>query len=241
MQVNIVLDTQKTALDLGGQIYFDATLTFTLTHHLGKPIEIGEHIRENGVLVKPLVRERILTELMEYLQDELDEEYLGRLIHAATIKLPEKQLLANDENDNCLKGVVCPVCGNQTSFIVHASMWCDLQDDGTNPFGPYSGKEHGGTDYDDNSSMKCCSCSYQGRLRDFRVDAEKGCYEVEMLLKPMDIARLGSVALYEMVDEAVQQTYGVSIETVAMTMKPISIEEKAVRYRCTPTSHTKEK
>jgi len=75
-------------------------------------------------------------------------------------------------NMNCLEGIKCPGCGQTDEFLVYASMWVSLTDDGTDPHAD-SVDNMGGTEYDENSPTRCPKCDYEGELGEFDLRIPK--------------------------------------------------------------------
>lgn len=67
-------------------------------------------------------------------------------------------------NTNCLEGLCCPECGQDSKFRVRATSVFNLYDDGTD--------HDGDVEYDDDAFVSCDGqgCSYEGKLRDFRIE-----------------------------------------------------------------------
>lgn len=73
----------------------------------------------------------------------------------------ESRSLDEDPNDNCLRGMRCPVCGSLGSFEIEVTKRVTVYDDGTDDNG-------GDTEWDDNSSCSCNECEHSGVVREFR-------------------------------------------------------------------------
>lgn len=66
-------------------------------------------------------------------------------------------------NENCLLGVLCPKCGNNSRFIITALANFEVTDDGA----VYDG---GAVEYDKDSSCECPDCKYTARFEKFSED-----------------------------------------------------------------------
>lgn len=62
-------------------------------------------------------------------------------------------------NDNALKGIACPNCGQADEFQITATATFDITDEGT---GDYSGVE-----WDENSPIACQKCGHMGAVKAF--------------------------------------------------------------------------
>jgi hypothetical protein len=68
----------------------------------------------------------------------------------------------NMTNENCLKGIRCPQCGNQDRFLIVARIMVDVTDAGADiANGP-------GMEWDEDSLTICPECDRDGPLREFR-------------------------------------------------------------------------
>jgi hypothetical protein len=63
-------------------------------------------------------------------------------------------------NENCLRGIRCPNCGQQDRLKITALITCLVTDDGSDPVGDH--------EWDDCSSTHCPECGFDGKLRAFR-------------------------------------------------------------------------
>lgn len=63
-------------------------------------------------------------------------------------------------NTNCLEGIRCPACGQEDRFKITAHITCVVTDNGSEPVG-----DHG---WDDDSSIHCPECGFDGTLKSFR-------------------------------------------------------------------------
>lgn len=70
-------------------------------------------------------------------------------------------------NENCLEGIRCPVCGNNSSFKIEARVTCAVTDDG-------SVVEDGDHEWDDDSSCVCSNCGESGTVSDFDFSGVNG-------------------------------------------------------------------
>jgi hypothetical protein len=63
-------------------------------------------------------------------------------------------------NNNCLRGIKCPRCGQEDRFRITAIITCIVTDDGSDPVGDHY--------WDDDSSTSCPECEFHGSLKQFR-------------------------------------------------------------------------
>jgi len=68
-------------------------------------------------------------------------------------------------NDNCLAGIKCPQCGNESRFFITASVVADVTYDGADMASPQYGN---GFEWDDHSYCRCPECDREGSLAAFR-------------------------------------------------------------------------
>lgn len=66
-------------------------------------------------------------------------------------------------NSNCLEGVQCPECGQDSAFYVQATITCFVTDDGSEPTGDHH--------WDETSATACPICDHKGSISDFRKGA----------------------------------------------------------------------
>jgi hypothetical protein len=64
-------------------------------------------------------------------------------------------------NVNCLEGIACPRCGNDSKIVIAVSSLAEVTDDG--------GETFGDMEWDGDSYTKCPKCGCQGKLREFRL------------------------------------------------------------------------
>jgi hypothetical protein len=66
-------------------------------------------------------------------------------------------------NENCLKAIKCPKCGNEDRLFIVATILADVTDGGA--------EAADGTDYhwDDASMTRCPDCDRDGALATFRI------------------------------------------------------------------------
>jgi hypothetical protein len=69
-------------------------------------------------------------------------------------------------NSNCLENVCCPKCGQDDRFIIAASVFAEVTDDGADVASPKFGN---GFEWDDESYCRCPECEFEGKLKDFRM------------------------------------------------------------------------
>lgn len=67
------------------------------------------------------------------------------------------------KNQNCLAGVTCPQCGNSELFKIRASVWVEVDDEGTDPMLPKQDIE-----WDDENLIDCGDCGHVGKLGEFK-------------------------------------------------------------------------
>ena len=65
-------------------------------------------------------------------------------------------------NSNCLAGIACPKCGNESRIYIEARMLVEVRDDGAEPFGDM--------EWGDGSYAECPKCCHRGTLEEFRID-----------------------------------------------------------------------
>jgi len=65
-------------------------------------------------------------------------------------------------NENCLKGIKCPKCGNEDGFFIGATIIADVTDDGADI------AKHTDIEWDDDSHTRCPDCGEEGVLGGFR-------------------------------------------------------------------------
>jgi ribosomal protein S27AE len=63
-------------------------------------------------------------------------------------------------NTNCLQGIECPKCGNDSKFIIAVGTLAEVTDDGAETFG--------NLEWDDASFTECPDCGQCGVLAEFR-------------------------------------------------------------------------
>jgi hypothetical protein len=70
-------------------------------------------------------------------------------------------------NENCLRGIRCPKCGNEDRFFIVATILADVTDDGADI------ARHTDMEWDDDSHTRCPDCDRDGPLAEFRVHDEE--------------------------------------------------------------------
>ena len=70
-------------------------------------------------------------------------------------------------NENCLEGMCCPRCGSEEPFDIVVSKTGRMWDDG-------SEEVHSDEEWDDGSSIICCTCPHLGIVRDFKTPPLRG-------------------------------------------------------------------
>lgn len=65
-------------------------------------------------------------------------------------------------NENCLKDIMCPHCGNTENFKIKVSVWIEVEDQGTDPMLPEQDIE-----WEDESFIDCGECGSVGRISEF--------------------------------------------------------------------------
>jgi hypothetical protein len=69
-------------------------------------------------------------------------------------------------NKNCLVGIACPNCGNDSMLYIESKTLAAVTDDGAETFGDI--------EWDSDSYTECPECDHRGTLSQFRVHpAEK--------------------------------------------------------------------
>ena len=68
-------------------------------------------------------------------------------------------------NTNCLEGIACPKCGNDTRIYIEARTLAVVTDNGAETFGDM---EWGGESY-----AECPECRHHGTVEEFRIGPEK--------------------------------------------------------------------
>ena len=66
-------------------------------------------------------------------------------------------------NENCLRGIECPKCGNEERFFIVATIVADVTDEGADTA---KGSDH---HWDDGSMTRCPECDWDGPLATFRI------------------------------------------------------------------------
>lgn len=69
-------------------------------------------------------------------------------------------------NDNCLEGIACPHCGNDSRVYIEVTTLAVVTDDGAETYGDMA--------WDEGSYAECPACHYCGRLKEFRVESATG-------------------------------------------------------------------
>ena len=64
-------------------------------------------------------------------------------------------------NENCLEGIRCPKCGNESRFFIAATITAEVTDDGADLAG------HTDIEWDDTSWTRCPECDHSGVLAGF--------------------------------------------------------------------------
>jgi DNA-directed RNA polymerase subunit RPC12/RpoP len=67
-------------------------------------------------------------------------------------------------NTNCLEGISCPKCGNDSRLIVAVRSLAEVTDDGAETFGDM--------EWDEGSYAECPECGHQGALGEFRIPTD---------------------------------------------------------------------
>ena len=67
-------------------------------------------------------------------------------------------------NENCLKGIKCPKCGNESKFIIQANAVVTVEDSGVTDAHTF---EWGSDD-----GCKCAACDFHGELSEFEMDSK---------------------------------------------------------------------
>jgi DNA-directed RNA polymerase subunit RPC12/RpoP len=66
-------------------------------------------------------------------------------------------------NENCLKGIRCPECGQEDKFKIVGVAVFTVTDEGTDEF--YD------VEWDDDSTIRCTQCNHVGALREFSEES----------------------------------------------------------------------
>jgi len=68
-------------------------------------------------------------------------------------------------NTNCLDGIRCPECGQEDGFYIDVVILATvyMTDNG------YDDEEGAGTEWGDDSDIRCGDCDHLGQVRDFRT------------------------------------------------------------------------
>lgn len=69
-------------------------------------------------------------------------------------------------NKNCLEGLRCPGCTSYEPLRIGVTTVVEMHDDGTN-YGT------GNLEYTNHSFCQCVMCSFQGTVKDFRIDTQE--------------------------------------------------------------------
>lgn len=64
-------------------------------------------------------------------------------------------------NVNCLQGIACPICGNDSVIHIDVRVLARVTDDGAETFGDI--------EWDGDSFTECPQCEHRGTLAEFRV------------------------------------------------------------------------
>ncbi len=64
-------------------------------------------------------------------------------------------------NTNCLEGIACPTCGNESRIYIQVSTLAVVTDDGAETYGDM--------EWDDSSYAECPECRRHGTLAKFRI------------------------------------------------------------------------
>jgi len=68
-------------------------------------------------------------------------------------------------NTNCLEGIACPKCGNDSRIYIEAKTLAVVMDDGAETFGHM--------EWDGDSYTECPECGHRGTLAEFRIPPEQ--------------------------------------------------------------------
>ena len=70
-----------------------------------------------------------------------------------------------EENENCLRDVACPKCGNREKFRIEAKIMAIVEDMGTD-------RDESDCEWDESSHCACGNdaCDKDGPLKDFTID-----------------------------------------------------------------------
>ena len=73
-------------------------------------------------------------------------------------------------NENCLKGIRCPKCGQEDMFYIVGTATFELTDDGASEFQ--------NLEWDDESMVRCPQCNWWGKRKEFSSLARPWSWEV---------------------------------------------------------------
>ena len=68
-------------------------------------------------------------------------------------------------NTNCLEGIACPACGNDSMIHIEARTLAVVTDNGAETFGDM--------EWDASSYAECPDCRHRGTLGEFRIEPTK--------------------------------------------------------------------
>lgn len=101
-------------------------------------------------------------------------------------------------NENCLKGIKCPNCGQEDQFRIGVQTIVIMTDDGSE-----DDKMGGDQEWDDDSYIECVDCHTNGKVGDFRVQTdevewaeknERGIYVVQVTVPSTRTLRFAVLA-----------------------------------------------
>lgn len=67
------------------------------------------------------------------------------------------------KNENCLRGIRCPKCGNEDHFYIEASILAYVTDDGADM------AKHTDMEWNEDNYARCPDCGESGVLGEFRT------------------------------------------------------------------------
>lgn len=70
-------------------------------------------------------------------------------------------------NENCLEGLQCPGCLQESKLLMRATLWVAVTDDGTDPFDDDL-KGRTDVEWDDDTPAECPDCGFDGPLKLFK-------------------------------------------------------------------------
>ena len=69
-------------------------------------------------------------------------------------------------NQNCLKGLRCPLCGEEEPFQISCTTMVDMWDGGS--------EQHYDLEWNDDSAIICKQCGHCGEVKEFMIANQEG-------------------------------------------------------------------